>query len=61
MIMKEELKRDKLISVLEKMIREYSDLLDRLINLSLKRNREEKNIIYSFDSIHFEIKIKNVH
>lgn len=28
----------------------YSDLLDELINLSLKRNREEKNITYSFDS-----------
>ena len=29
---------------------EYADLLDKLIELSLKRNREEKNIIYSFDS-----------
>lgn len=28
MITKEELKRDKLISVLEKMIKEYSDLFD---------------------------------
>ena len=28
----------------------YTDLLDKLINLSLKRNREEKNITYSFDS-----------
>lgn len=28
----------------------YPDLLDELINLSLKRNREEKNITYSFDS-----------
>jgi len=28
----------------------YSDLLDKLINLSLKRNREDKNITYSFDS-----------
>ena len=28
----------------------YPDLLDTLINLSLKRNREEKNITYSFDS-----------
>lgn len=28
----------------------YTDLLNKLIELSLKRNREEKNIIYSFDS-----------
>lgn len=28
----------------------YTDLLDKLIDLSLKRNREEKNITYSFDS-----------
>jgi D-alanine-D-alanine ligase len=28
----------------------YTDLLNRLIELSLKRNREEKNMIYSFDS-----------
>lgn len=28
----------------------YTDLLNRLIDLSLKRNREEKNVIYSFDS-----------
>lgn len=28
----------------------YSKLLDELIDLSLKRNREEKNVIYSFDS-----------
>lgn len=28
----------------------YSDLLDRLINLGIKRNREEKNRIFSFDS-----------
>lgn len=28
----------------------YSDLLDKLIDLSLKRNREDKNITYSFDS-----------
>lgn len=28
----------------------YTDLLDQLIDLSLKRNREEKNITYSFDS-----------
>lgn len=28
----------------------YTDLLDKLIELSLKRNREEKNITYSFDS-----------
>lgn len=28
----------------------YTVLLDELINLSLKRNREEKNITYSFDS-----------
>ena len=29
---------------------EYPDLLDKLIDLSLKRNRKEKNITYSFDS-----------
>lgn len=28
----------------------YKDLLDKLIDLSLKRNREEKNITFSFDS-----------
>lgn len=28
----------------------YSDLIDKLIELSLKRNREEQNITYSFDS-----------
>lgn len=28
----------------------YTELLDELINLALKRNREEKNITYSFDS-----------
>lgn len=28
----------------------YKELLDELINLALKRNREEKNITYSFDS-----------
>ena len=28
----------------------YTKLLDELINLALKRNREEKNITYSFDS-----------
>lgn len=28
----------------------YTDLLDKLIDLSLKRNREEKQITYSFDS-----------
>lgn len=28
----------------------YSDLLNKLIELSLKRNREERNITYSFDS-----------
>lgn len=28
----------------------YTDVLDKLIELSLKRNREEKNITYSFDS-----------
>ena len=28
----------------------YTELLDKLIDLSLKRNREDKNIIYSFDS-----------
>ncbi len=29
---------------------EYKDLLNKLIDLSMKRNREEKNTIYSFDS-----------
>ena len=29
---------------------EYTKLLDELIELALKRNREEKNITYSFDS-----------
>ena len=29
---------------------EYKRLLDKLIELSLKRNREEKNITFSFDS-----------
>lgn len=29
---------------------DYTSLLDKLINLSLKRNREEKNITFSFDS-----------
>ena len=28
----------------------YKDLLDRLINLALKRQREEKNMTFSFDS-----------
>lgn len=28
----------------------YTDLLDELLDLALKRNREEKNITYSFDS-----------
>lgn len=28
----------------------YAELLDKLIDLSLKRNREDKNITYSFDS-----------
>ena len=28
----------------------YSDLIDKLIELSIKRNREDKNITYSFDS-----------
>lgn len=28
----------------------YSDLLDKMIDLGLKRNREEQNITYSFDS-----------
>ena len=28
----------------------YTELLDKLIDLSLKRNREEKCITYSFDS-----------
>lgn len=28
----------------------YTDLLNKLIDLSLKRNREENNIVYSFDS-----------
>lgn len=28
----------------------YTELLDELINLALKRNREERNITYSFDS-----------
>lgn len=28
----------------------YTDLLDKLIDLSLKRNREDKQITYSFDS-----------
>ena len=28
----------------------YTDLLDKLIDLSLKRNREEKNLTFSFDS-----------
>ena len=28
----------------------YKELLDKLIELSLKRNREEKNITFSFDS-----------
>ena len=28
----------------------YTELLDKLIELSLKRNREEKNMTYSFDS-----------
>lgn len=28
----------------------YTNLLDELINLALKRNREEKNIVYSFES-----------
>ena len=29
---------------------EYTDLLNKLIDLGLKRNREERNIIYSFES-----------
>ena len=28
----------------------YTDLLDKIIDLGLKRHREEKNITYSFDS-----------
>lgn len=28
----------------------YTDLLNKLIDLSLKRNREEKNLTFSFDS-----------
>ena len=28
----------------------YKDLLDKLINLALKRQREEKNMTFSFDS-----------
>ena len=28
----------------------YTELLNKLIDLSLKRNREEKNLTYSFDS-----------
>lgn len=28
----------------------YKDLLDKLVNLALKRNREEQNMIFSFDS-----------
>jgi len=28
----------------------YSDLLDKIIDLSIKRNREERSIIYSFNS-----------
>lgn len=28
----------------------YTDLLDKIINLSLKRNREEKDMTFSFDS-----------
>ena len=49
MITKEELKRDKLISVLEKMVKEYSDLLI------------VKDFASSKEGVHFEINIKNVH
>ena len=49
MITKEELKRDKLITVLEKLVKEYSDLLTVKDFSSLK------------EGVHFEINIKNVH
>ena len=49
MIMEDELKRDKLISVREKMIKEYSDLIN------------VKDFTSSKEGIHFEINIKNVH
>ena len=49
MITKEELKRDKLISVLEKMVKEYSNLLN------------VKDFTSSKEGVHFEINIKNVH
>lgn len=49
MITKEELKRDKLIFVLEKIIKEYSDLFD------------VKDFTSSKEGVHFEINIKNVH
>ena len=29
---------------------EYTDLLDKLINLALKRNREEQDLVFSFES-----------
>ncbi len=48
MITKDELKRDKLISVLEKLIKEYSDLLTVKDFSSLK------------EGVHFEIEIKYV-
>ena len=39
----------------------YTKLLDELIELALKRNREEKNIIYSFDSnILSDVSMKNL-
>ena len=49
MITKEELKRDKLISTLEKLTKEYSDILTVKDFSSLK------------EGVHFEINIKNVH
>ena len=47
--MKEELKRDKLISVFEKLVKEYSDSLTVKDFSSLK------------EGVHFEINIKNIH
>ena len=47
--MKEELRRDKLISILEKLVKEYSDLLTVKDFSSLK------------EGVHFEINIKNIH
>jgi hypothetical protein len=49
LITKEELKRDELISVLEKLIKEYSDLLD------------VKDFSSSKEGVHFEINIKNIY